>query len=218
MPGSANLPGELITPRRRRSRGLGAVGPQSRRAFPLPRIRVAARPVFGAVGALIIAGVALVAIVGGGGNPTVGAKHLATKQAIASSSHYAALTNPAQLEAALVRSNVRRRTATRRIPRKDHRHGTPKTRIVLAADRKAASTASSSSATVTPVDQASTRSIQPSTITQQPVTPAAVAETTSGSGSSTSSSASRRPAFGRTERLDPVIHRMVSPARKASVT
>jgi hypothetical protein len=96
MPGSANLPGQLATRPRRRLQGLRAVGLPSRRRLPIPRIRIAARPVLGAVGALIIAGVALVAIVGGGGNHTVAAKHLATKQASA----FVALRRPDKPRAA----------------------------------------------------------------------------------------------------------------------
>jgi len=203
MLGSANLPRELVTPRRRRFRGRHAIASSRRRTLSIVRVRVAVAPVVAAFGALLVAGAALAAIVGGDGHRNPAANRLATKQTSAASSHVAAPTIPANLQAALARSSARYHSARRQAPHRVRRHRSPKVHVVLAADHRATRGGSSSSATVTPVDRTSSQTTQSSQVIQQPANPSPVAETASGSGSSTSSTASRRPAFGANGTLAP---------------
>ena len=69
MPGSANLPKELVTPRRRRTPPDRGITSPRRRSPSSLRVRVAAPPLLVALGALVLAGVTLAAIVGGGITP-----------------------------------------------------------------------------------------------------------------------------------------------------
>lgn len=101
MPGSATLPGELTTLRRRRSpRGRGVTS-SPRRPLSILLPRVAAPPLLGALGALVVAGAALAAIIGGGEHGAPAAKRLASQHASAPSSHWFALLSPAHLKAAV---------------------------------------------------------------------------------------------------------------------
>jgi hypothetical protein len=199
MLGSANLPGEVTTSRRRRLRRAHAVASSPGRTFS---IRVAAPPLLGALGALLVAGAAL-AIVGGGGHRAPAVKRLASPHASAPSSHDAARTMPADLEAARSRSSLQHHSTPGQTSRRGRRHRAAKAQVVLAADHQATPAASSSSAAVTPVDQTSSRTIQASPVSQQPTSPAPVAATTSGSGSSTSSGGGSRPPWGANGTLGP---------------
>jgi hypothetical protein len=201
MPGSATLPGDLTTSRGQRSRRRRAIASSPRRSLSILRIRVAAPPLLGALGALVVAGVALAAIVEGGGHEAPAAKRLASQHASAPSSHLSALTIPAHLEAAVSPSGVRRHSAPRQTSRRDRRHPAQKAHVVLAADRRRAHASSSSSAGVTPAEQ-TPQTVQPSPVVQQPAA-APVADSTSSSGSSASSGASSRPAFGANGTLGP---------------
>ena len=202
MPGSATRPGELTTSRRRRSRPGRAVASSPRRPLSILWPRVAARPLLGALGALVVAGAALAAIIVGGEHGAPAAKRLASHHASAPSWYLSELLIPAHVKAAVSRSSVREHTAPRQTSRRDRRHPARKAHFVLAADRRPAHESSSSSAGVTPADQAPSQTIQPSPVVQQPAA-APVAETTSSSGSSASSGASSRPAFGANGTLGP---------------
>jgi hypothetical protein len=70
MPGSANLPKEVVTPRRRRSRRQRGITSARRRSPSILRVRVAASHLLVALGALVVAGAALAAIMGGGDHGT----------------------------------------------------------------------------------------------------------------------------------------------------
>jgi hypothetical protein len=154
MPGSANLPGE-VTSSRRGLRRAHAVASSPGRTLSILRIRVAAPPLLGALSALIVAGAALAAIVGGGAHRAPAAKRLTSQHASAPSSHDAAPTMPAHLEAARSRSSLQHHNAPSQASRKGRQHVAPKVHVVLAADHRATPAAPSSSAAVTPVDQTS---------------------------------------------------------------
>jgi hypothetical protein len=202
MPGSANLPGEPVTPRPRRTRRRHAIASSPGRSLSILRIRVAAPPLLGALGALVVAGAALAAIVGGGGHGAPAAKRLASQHASAPSSYLSALTNPAHLKAAVSRSSVGHHSATTQTSRRDRRHPAQKAHVVLAADRRRAPALSTSSAGVTSADQTPSQTVQPSPVVQQPAA-APVADATSSPGPSASSGASSRPAFGANGTLGP---------------
>jgi hypothetical protein len=202
MPGSATLPGELPTSRRRRSRRGSAARSSPSRPLSILRPRVAAPPLLGALGALVVAGAALAAIIGGGEHGTPAAKKLASHHASAPSSYLSQLTVPAHVKAAASRSSVRQHSAPKQTSRRGRRHPAQKPHAVLAADRRPANASSSSSAAVTPAVQTPAQIAQPSPVVQQPAA-APVAETTSSSGSSASSGASSRPAFGANGTLGP---------------
>jgi hypothetical protein len=203
MPGSANLAAQLETPRRRTARHRSAIASSSGRMFSVLQVRVAAPPLLGVLGALIVAGAAFAAIVGGGGGHRAPAtKPLATKQASAPLSHHAAHPVSANLWAALARPSARHQSAPRRASHSGRRYSMPKVHIVLAADHRATGRASSASGAVTPAAQSSSPTVQPSPVVQQPAA-APVAETTGGSGSSASSGAGSRPAFGANGTLGP---------------
>jgi hypothetical protein len=191
MPGSANLPAELVTPRRRHSWRRRAIASSSIRTRSILRIRVAAPPLLGALGALVVAGAALAAIVGGGGHGAPAAKRLASQHASAPSSHDAALTIPAHLNAPLSRSSARHHSAPRQPSHRNRSHRAPKAHFVLAADRRPVA-----------ADQTPSQTVQPSPVVQQPAA-APVADTTSSSGSGASSGTSTRPAFGANGTLGP---------------
>jgi hypothetical protein len=202
MPGSANLPREVTTSRRRRLRRAHAVASSPGRTLSILRIRVAAPPLLGALGALLVAGAAL-AIVGGGGPRAPAAKRLTSQHASAPSSHDATPTMAADLEAAHSHSSLQHHNTPRQTSRKGRRHRAVKAHVVLAADHQATPAASSSSAAVTPVDQTSSQTVQASPVGQQPTSPAPVAETTSGAESSTSSGGGTRPPWGANGTLGP---------------
>jgi hypothetical protein len=202
MPGSATLPGELTTSRRRRSRRGRAVASSPRLGLSILRPRVAAPPLLAALGALVVAGAALAAIIGGGEHGAPAAKRLASQHASAPSSHLSALLIPAHPKAAVSRSAVRHHSASRQTSRRDPRHLAHKAHVVLAADRRRAHGTSSSSAGLTPADQIPSQTVQQSPVVEQPAA-APVADTTGSSGSSASSGASSRPAFGANGTLGP---------------
>jgi hypothetical protein len=203
MPGSANLPGEVTSSRRRRLRRALTVASSPGRTLSILRVRVAAPPLLGALGALLVAGAALAAIVGGGGHRAPAAKRLTSQHASAPSSHDAATKMPADREAARSRSSLPHHSSPRQTSRNGRRHPAAKAHVVLAADHQVTPAASSSSAAVTPVDQTSSQTLQASPIDQQPTSPAPVAATTSGAASSTGSGGSSRPAFGANGTLGP---------------
>ena len=203
MPGSASLPGEVTTSRRRRLRRAHAVASSPGRTFSMLRIHVAVPPLLGAIGALLVTGAALAAIVGGGGHRAPVAKRLTSRHASAPSSHDAARAMPADLEAARSRSSLQHYNAPRQTSRKGRRHRAARARVVLAADHQAIPAAPSPSAAVRPVDQTSSQTVQASTVIQQPASPAPVAETTSGGESSTSSGGGTRPPWGANGTLGP---------------
>ena len=208
MPGSANLPKELAPPRRRWSRPRRGISSAPRRSPSRRRVRVAAPALLVALGALVLAGVALAAIVGGGGHTTLAAKRIASKHTNAASSRVPAQATPADLMAALSRPGVRHHAAPKRTSRVHHRHAAQKTHFVLAADRRPAHTSSPSSSTgVTAAAQTATQTVQPSPVVQQTTAQATDTASSSGSsassGSSTSSGTSSRPAFGANGTLGP---------------
>ena len=203
MPGSANLPGEVTTSRRHRLRRAHTVASSPGRTLSTLRLRVAAPPLLGALGALLVAGAALAAILGGGGHRAPAAKRLTSQHASAPSSHDAAPTMPADLTAARSRSSLQHHNAPRQTSRTSRRHRAVKAHVVLAADHQATPAASTSSAAVTPVDQTSSQTIQASPVTPQPASPAPVAATASGSASSTSSGGGSRPPWGANGTLGP---------------
>ena len=202
MPGSATLPGELTTSRRRRPRRGRAVASSARRPLSIVRPRVAAPPLLGALGALVVACAALAAILGGGEHAAPAAKRLASQHATAPSSYLSALLIPAHLKAAVSPSHVRDHSAPRHTSRRARRHPAQKAHVLLTADRRQAHGSSSLSAGVIPAAQTPSQTVQPSPVVQQPAA-APVAATTSSSGSSASSGASSRPAFGANGTLGP---------------
>ena len=185
MPGSANLPSDVTTSRRHRLRHAHAVASPRGRTLSILRIRVAASPLLGALGALLMAGAALAAIVGGGGHRAPAAKRLTSQHASGPSSHDTATRMPAGSEAARSRSSLQNHNTPRQPSRTRRRHQAVKAHVVLAADHQATPAASSSSAAVAPVDQTSSQTVPAGPVSQQPTSPASIAETTSGSGSST---------------------------------
>jgi hypothetical protein len=208
MPGSANLPKEPVTPRRRRTPPDRGITSPRRRSPSSLRVRVAAPPLLVALGVLVLAGVTVAAIVGGGGHTTPTAKRIASKHTNAPPSRVPATATPADLMAALSRPGVRHHAAPRRPSRVHHRHAAQKTHFVLATDRRPAHTSSpSSSAGATSAAQTSTQTVQPSPVVQQTAAQATDTASSSGSsassGSSTSSGASSRPAFGANGTLAP---------------
>jgi hypothetical protein len=204
MPGSASLPGEVATSRRRRLHRRVVSRPPFGRPVPIPRIHIGALPLLGALGVLLAVGAALAAILGGAGHGApAAATQLDTQRASTPPSHNATSAIPPLLVAARSHSSARYHAAVRRTAHKGRRHHRPSGHIVLAADHGATRAASSSSAAMTPVSQSSSQTTQTSSVTQQSANSTPVAETASGSGSSAGSGGSKQTAFGANGTLGP---------------
>jgi hypothetical protein len=208
MPGSANLPKELMPTKRRRSRPQRTPTSPPGRSHSRRRVRVAAPPLLIALGAVAVAGTALAAIVGGGEHGAPVPQRLASKHTSAPSARVVVPTTAADLMAALSRPSIRHHTAPQRTSGARRRHPAQKVHVVLAADRQPAHTSSSSSsASVANVNHTSTQTVQPSPVVQQIAAQATDTASSSGSNTSSGGSASSgggsRPAFGANGTLGP---------------
>jgi hypothetical protein len=196
LPGSASLPGDLRTQRRQRRRSRSARSPSVR--WPtFPRLRIAAPPLVAAVGALLVAGAALAAIVGNGANRPSSKARPAGQHA----SPPATLETPsllAHVTVAGASSSLRHRRAISSAHHASRRYDERKPRIILAADRRATNVVSHPAATA-PVQQAAPQTVVTTQVVQQPATQAP--STTQASGAN--SAGTSRPAFGANGTLGP---------------
>lgn len=204
MPGSASLPSDLGAkrhqPRRPRSTSRTPSLAQRLSPFRVPAVRA---PLLGALGALIVAGVALAAITGTASRHGSAARRPATEANVASGIR-PLLTLPTQPEhSARLPSDALRVQIRRRLAHPDRRRRAPKPHVVLAADRRPKSATLTTSVAATPVEQPASQTVPPSSVTSQPVTQEPVAQSAGGSSVGTSSGGGSRPAFGANGVLGP---------------
>jgi hypothetical protein len=205
MPGSASVPSESAAKGRRQRRrpsspsGLASLAPR----LSTFRVRVLRAPLLGALGALIVAGVALAAITGTASRHSSAARR-PTTEARAASRTRPLLTLPTHPGgAARLASDARRAQIRRRLAYRDDRRRASKPDVVLAADRRAKSATSASSVAAAPVEQPATQTVPPSPVASQPATQTPVAQSAAGSSAGTSSGEGSRPAFGANGVLGP---------------
>jgi hypothetical protein len=198
MPGSANLPGDLSSPRRTRLHRRRAWSPSGRTPSSI-RIPTPAPLLTAVLGVVVAAGAAFTAIAASGGrNASPGAK-VSAHQTVSAPPHQPAVAVVASDHAHAPYSGVRhdvRKVASRR---GHHRH-LPKVHAVLAADRRTAHSTPSSSAAASSTYDASTRTTQLGGASSQP---AATQAAPVDASSSASNAGYNRPNFGAEGVLGP---------------
>ena len=194
LPGSASLPSDLRTQRQRRPRSARSL---SVRWPTFSRLRIAAPPLIAGLGALLVAGAALAAIVG---NSTSRPPSKARP-----AGHHASTLATVQAASLLARVHITEASSSLRHGRAissahhvSRRHAERKPRIVAVADRRATHVVSHP-AVIAPVQRAASQTVVTTPVVQQPATQAP--STTQ--ASSVSSAETTRPAFGANGTLGP---------------